>query len=151
MDNTITVKEFQDTLGAPKKKSSKKEEKIQVQLCRYAKAKYPDLIFSSDIASGMSLTIGQAVKAKSMRSSRGMPDVVFMEAKRGHYALCIELKREGTKIYLKNGVTLVADEHIREQNDMLNRLMSKNYFASFAIGINEAINILDWYMNDKLI
>ncbi len=100
----------------------------------------------SDIASGMKLTIGQAVKAKRMRSSRGQPDIFIADACNGYYGLFLELKREGTKIFLKDGCTLVADEHIREQYEMLKALEARGYKSLFGIGFDLCKIIIDEYL-----
>ena len=59
--------------------------------------------------------------------------------------LMIELKREGVRIYKKDG-TLVSDEHIREQYDMLEQLRRRGYAANFACGFDEAKALIDRYM-----
>lgn len=59
--------------------------------------------------------------------------------------LMIELKKAGTRIYKKDG-TLVANEHIREQFDLLEQLRRKGYAAEFACGFDEAKEIIDNYL-----
>lgn len=59
--------------------------------------------------------------------------------------LMIELKRPGTRIYKKDG-TLVADQHIREQFDVLEQLRKRGYVAEFACGFDEAKKIIDGYL-----
>lgn len=63
--------------------------------------------------------------------------------------LMIELKREGTRIYKKNG-ELVADEHIREQARMLDELRERGYAAHFAIGFDQAKQIIDEYLGGRV-
>ena len=132
-----------------KKKSSKKEEKIQLALSKYARTKYPDIIFQVDIASGMKLTQGQAVKAKDMRSERGQPDFMVFETRGGFSALLIELKNEVSDVYLKDGVTISdakSSDHVREQDAILKRLRAKGFMAVFGFGLSHCIEILDSYM-----
>jgi hypothetical protein len=62
--------------------------------------------------------------------------------------LFIELKREGTRIFKKDG-KLVADEHIREQYDMLHDLRARGYAADFACGFDEAKKLIDDYMKGR--
>lgn len=59
--------------------------------------------------------------------------------------LMIELKREGTRIYKKNG-ELVSNEHIQEQAEMLNELRERGYAARFAVGFDQAKQIIDDYL-----
>lgn len=124
----------------------KKEESIQLAVCRYLRLQYPDVIFACDLSSGMKLTIGQAVKAQKMRSGRGLPDIMILEPRGGElgYAgLMIELKTE--KAGNKNG-TVKQTDHVREQQAVLDRLEKKGYMAKFAIGFEEAKQIIDFYM-----
>lgn len=132
----------------PRQLQSVKEEKIQEQFCEWIKIQYPNVIFSCDLSSGMKLTIGQAVKAKKMRSSRALPDFTASEPKGKYHGFHLELKRSGTVIFKKDG-TLVADEHIREQHALLERLRIKGYYAEFAIGIEDAMKQFNNYMNQK--
>jgi hypothetical protein len=62
-----------------------------------------------------------------------------------YHGLFIELKKAGTRIYKKDG-TLVSNAHIREQFDMLESLRQAGYKAEFAIGFDEAKNIIDEYL-----
>jgi hypothetical protein len=129
------------------KRVNKREESIQVAVCNYLKLAYPDVIFTCDLSSGMKLTIGQAVKAQKMRSSKGLPDIMILEPKGGElgYAgLMLELKSE--KAGNKNG-TVKQTDHTREQQAILDRLEKKGYMARFAIGFDEAQQIIDFYMN----
>ena len=56
------------------------EEKLHKQICQYISAQYPKLIFNTDL-SGLKLTMGQAIKAKNLRSSNGFPDILILEPK----------------------------------------------------------------------
>lgn len=123
----------------------KKEEIIQIAVCNYLRLQYPDVLFVSDMAAGMRLTIGQAVKAKKMRSSRGLPDLIILEPKGDYYhGLCLELKKEGTKLFKRNGEW--ATPHLQEQFDCLVKLRDKGYLAEFAIGFDEAKETIDEYL-----
>ncbi len=126
----------------------KLEQAMQRSFCEYIKTKYPALIFTSDLASGMKLSWGQATLAKKLRSSRALPDMYFFIAKRGYHGLILELKADGTTIYLKNG-DLCADDHIREQAEILKQLNDAGYHARFVIGITQAIEILEWYLSTE--
>ena len=60
------------------------------------------------------------------------------------FGLFLELKREGTR--LKNRSGLWANEHIREQAHVLDRLKTLGYSAKFAVGWEEAKSIIDEYL-----
>jgi hypothetical protein len=127
---------------------AKTEESIQISVCKYLKLFYPDVIFTCDLSSGMKLTIGQSVKSAKMRSSRGLPDIMILEPRgEGEFRYCglmIELKSE--KAGNKNG-TVKQTDHVREQQEILTRLEKKGYMAKFAIGFEEAKNIIDFYLS----
>lgn len=141
------------------------EAELQVQVADYLRLQYPEVMFHSDFGSGIKLTMGQAIKQKRQNGGRrAWPDMFVAEPKEvartefedkeksialsfGHcrFGLFIELKKAGTRIYKKDG-TLVANEHIREQFDLLEQLRRKGYEAKFACGFDEAKEIIDNYL-----
>lgn len=134
------------------------ELELQAQVADYLRLQYPSVLFHSDFGSGIKLTMGQAIKQKRLNGGRrSWPDmfiakpmtVTSEDGDKYHYAgLFIELKKDGTHIYKKNG-EIVADEHIREQHDMLSRLFEDGYKAEFAVGFDEAKKIIDGYLKGK--
>jgi len=120
------------------------EQKIQIAISQYIKTQYPDVIFTSE-SSGLRLSIAQAVILKKCRSCRALPDLWILEAKRGYHACLIELKKENAKIYKKNG-ELKKDKHLAEQEEIQHRLSQKGYFCQFAVGFDEAKQIVDYYL-----
>lgn len=133
------------------------ELELQAQVADYIRLRYPSVIFHSDFGSGIKLTMGQAIKQKRLNGGRrSWPDMFIAETiiskimhNDGSYnaysGLFVELKREGTRIFKKDG-KLVADEHIREQYDMLHDLRARGYAAEFACGYEEAVTLIDSYM-----
>lgn len=131
---------------------------LQQQVADYIRLQYPDAIFHSDFGSGIKLTMGQAIKQKRLNGGRrSWPDMFIAEAVfvpvdkysvQRYYGLFIELKREGTRIFKKDG-KLVADEHICEQFDMLHDLRARGYAAEFACGFDEAKKLIDDYMKGR--
>lgn len=151
------------------------EAQLQVQVADYIRTKYPNVLFHSDYGSGVKLTMSQAVMQKRQNGGRrSWPDVFIAKGRMQHLTkeeidsffesferpehaavalfrmsyrngLFIELKREGTKIYRKDG-KLVADAHIREQFDLLEELADNGYEAEFACGFEEAKRIIDDYL-----
>ena len=119
------------------------EENLQIAVCNYLRAQYPKVLFNSDL-SGIKLTMGQAVKAKKLRSSKGFPDLVIYEPRGNYHALFLELKREGEKITNKKGE--LKTDHLREQEEIIQKLNLKGYLACFAIGFDEAKKIIDLYL-----
>lgn len=126
------------------KATTMSEKTLHRAVCDYIKYQYPGILFNSDMSGAMRLTIGQAVQIKALRSNRGYPDIVIYEPRGIYHGLFIELKKDGEKLYKKNGEC--ATEHILEQAACIARLNAKGYKACFAIGANSAIEIIDQYL-----
>lgn len=132
-----------------------KESTLQCHVADYLRLQYPHVLFHSDFGAGIKLTPGQAAKQKRQNGGRrAWPDLfiaetIIVEKKDGTYkglsGLFVELKREGTRIYKKDG-TLVADQHIREQHALLVELERRGYMACFAVGFDQAKQIIDEYL-----
>jgi hypothetical protein len=121
-----------------------KEAHLHIAICLYIKDKYPDVIFTSE-SSGIRVPIGQARQLKRMRSCSALPDIWIAEPRRTYFGCFLELKKEGTTIYKKDG-DLRADPHLQAQAKILAKLQDKNYFAHFVVGYDSAIAIIDYYM-----
>lgn len=121
------------------------ESDLQVQVADYLRLRYPKTLFHSDYGSGIKLTKGQAIKQKRQNGGRrGWPDMFIAEPMNGLHGLFIELKKAGTRLKKKDGTW--ASEHLAEQNEMLNKLQEKGYAAYFAVGFEEAKDIIDDYL-----
>lgn len=127
-----------------RKKVKSNEKSLHRAVCDYIRLQYPGVLFNSDMAGAMKLTIGQAVAMKSLRSNRGFPDITIYEPKGKWHGLLLELKADGLR--LKNGGLPMTD-HIREQASVIRELTMRNYLARFAVGFDEAKSIIDWYMS----
>ncbi|MBQ8984300.1 hypothetical protein IJ098_00375 [Candidatus Saccharibacteria bacterium] len=128
------------------------ELETQRQVADYIRLQYPHAIFHSDFGSGLKLTIGQAARQARLNGGRrAWPDMFIAEpnmtADTTIYAgLFIELKRQGTRLKKQNGDW--ASDHIAEQAEMLERLRFRGYAAEFAVGFDEAKEIIDEYLGD---
>ncbi len=125
------------------------------QIAQYMNLKYPGVIYHFDL-SGLWTPSHKLRNLYGRLNRRGWPDLFIAQPKyngaaapvdeHGNIAplllhgLFIELKREGTKIYLKG-------RHLQEQALMLEALRSQGYKAEFAIGFNEATKLIDEYLN----
>ena len=119
----------------------------QKSLCQYISLQYPDVIFASDL-SGIRLPQGLANKIKSLKCGRGIPDLFIYEPKGGYAGLAIELKATGVVTHKKDG-SLLSNDHLKEQEEMLLKLSEKGYLALFCIGFDNAKIIVDAYMKKK--
>jgi len=127
----------------------KKEASLHNAVARYIAMQYPTAIFNTDL-SGIRLTMGQSMQIKKLRSSNSFPDVIIYQG-RGYSqwsALFIELKERGRKLVRRDGY-LVADQRIRDQNDMLHRLEDLGYCARFGHGFDQTQELIDWYMDNS--
>ena len=120
------------------------EKSLHKAVCQYIRLRYPGVLFNSDLAGATKLTIGQAVSMKHLRSDRGWPDIFIAEPRGEYHGLFIELKAEGTKLYKKNGDP--ATPHIEEQLYCLLQLKKRGYQTAFAIGFDNAKQIMDEYL-----
>jgi hypothetical protein len=134
-------------------KNRKTEESLQRQVCHYIRLQYPHVVFRSDYASGLKLTISQARIHASLQSGRSWPDLFIYYPRKvdgKQYAgMALELKKEGTTVIVTRGPQkgkLTADTHVREQYYMLQSLEKVGYFADFGIGFDDAVNKIDYYM-----
>lgn len=123
------------------------EAQLHEAVCNYIRLQYPNVLFNSDM-SGVKLTMGQAIKSKKLRSSKGFPDLVIYEPRNGKHGLLLELKREGEQLLKKDGT--FKTDHLKEQSEVICKLNKSNYVALFAIGFEEAIEIIDKYLCGKI-
>lgn len=122
------------------------EEQLHQQVCDYLKLQYPGVMFHSDFGSGVRLTMGQAAKQKRLQSSRAWPDLFIAERRNGKSGLFLELKREGTRLTLKNG-TFTTDAHLNEQKVVLEQLENRGFDAQFAVGFADTKQKIDTYLS----
>ncbi len=104
---------------------------------------YPDFILVCDFAAGSKLTIGQAVKAKKLRSCRGLPDIMIFQPNKDYHGLFLELK---TTSPFKMGGDLKQDPHLQEQLHVHCRLFSEGYHVKFVVGFDEARKEIEDYL-----
>jgi hypothetical protein len=121
------------------------EESEQIELCDYARERYPESIFYSD-HSGIRVGMGLALKVKKLHSENGIPDWFLAEPRGGYSGLMIEMKATGVRVFYKDTGLLKDDDHLHQQWAMLGRLYVKGYCVGFCSGIEIAKKELDWYM-----
>lgn len=128
-----------------KKKSS--EESEQFSVIRYLKQKYPHVLFRCS-PEGIRMSIGMAVKLKKNGILvRGLPDIEIFEPHGKYSGLFIELKKSGRKLKKRDGSWI--DQHTLEQFETLEKLKSRGYWATFAIGYADAVSIIDNYFGEQ--
>ena len=125
---------------------------LHQHIADYLKLQHPGVIYRTDFAAGIKMTMGQAAKHKRLQSGRAYPDLFLAEPRwyddtftpgELYCGLYIEIKAEGVR--LKNG-NLPSTPHIKEQDAMLKLLEERGYKAVFAVGFDEAKDAIDKYL-----
>lgn len=136
MTERISIEQF---------KARQKEESLQIQVANYLRIQYSSVIFRSDFAAGIKMSIGQAMKHKRMQCGKSYPDLFIAEPRNGYSGLFLELKKDFSEVFKKDG-SLRDLPHIQEQQKMLWRLQEKGYAAVFACGFDDAKEFIDNYL-----
>lgn len=122
-----------------------KEKNLHLQISQYIHFVYPKIIFRTDFAAGMKMSIGQAMMNKRMQSESGYPDLFIAECRKGMGGLFLEIKNGRDKVYNKKG-ELLKNPHIQKQSEMLGRLRNAGYWATFVTSFDDAKEIIDEYL-----
>lgn len=122
----------------------KPEQILRDHVTQYLKYQYPEIIYKVDLESDIKLSMNQGVRNKKLQYSRGWPDLFIAHPTRIFSGLFIELKAKD--IYLKDGVTMKASEHLEEQKTMLDKLHKRGYKAVFGVGFDQTKKIIDEYL-----
>lgn len=116
-------------------------------LCReiaaYLRWQYPKVRFHFDYA-GNSLTKTQAGQMKAIQHSNGFPDLMILHPVKG--ALFLELKAENQVVTKKDGS--YKNEHHQQQAEWLQALVEAGFVAGFAIGFDQAKELIDNFLNN---
>ena len=124
------------------------EEQEQIQFIKYAELQYPGIEFRVD--KDGQFARGKALWSKAkQKGKKGFPDVVIPVPRGTYTGLVIEMKRSGEAVYKKDG-GLRKDDHLEDQQWWLNWFKSCGCHAVFCIGFDEAKQVLDNYMREKL-
>lgn len=136
----------------------KTEESEQQRFVTWVKRYFPHVIIYCD-AMGEDLTDSGRMRVHAMRNIR-VPDIIIDYPSRGYHGARFEHKKEGTKVYCRDGVTLrkqpykhtfrtgaiKTGDHLQEQADSLVKLNKAGYYARFTIGLEELKRHFLWYI-----
>lgn len=123
----------------------KSEANLHEQVADYLRLQYPAVLFHTDFAAGIKMTMGQAVKNKRLQSGRGWPDLFIAHRTKAYSGLALELKKEGVRILLKNG-NFTTGKHVREQLAVLEQLQQQGFAGRIVVGFEQAKMAIDYYM-----
>jgi len=120
------------------------EYQLYKAVAMYLRLQYPHVLYHYD-PTGLDLSKTQSGMLKAIQGGKGFPDLMIYKPNGRYHGLFIELKKEGTNIYKKSGAP--ATPHIAEQVECLMDLRSHGYKALFAVGFEQAKQIIDDYLN----
>ncbi len=151
-------------MAAHRVKRFHSEENLHQQVVDYLQLQYPGIMFRTDFAAGIKMTIRQATKHARLQSGRAWPDLfvaapMYKDQAADFYGLFIELKKDGTKLVRDKDAKVILkgddelrkkgdwwDRHIEEQAEVLEYLKLNGYCATFAIGFDAAKGVIDRYL-----
>jgi hypothetical protein len=117
---------------------------LQKQVCQYLEFQYPNVLFLSDTIANLRLSLPQAVRNKGIQKQGfRCPDLIILCPKDEWHGLLIELKIE--TVFNKKGE--LKSQHLKEQKKSLIELGMYGYCASFAVGFDEAKQLIDNYLS----
>lgn len=124
------------------------EFKLQQQVCKYLNLKHPHILFYSDTIASVKLTEFQAYRNKTIQKEGfKLPDLIIFYPSKEYKALFIELKIKSP--FKKNG-EIYKDEHLEGQQRSINDLSNLGYYATFSVGYEQTIQIIEDYLNENL-
>ena len=98
----------------------------------------------SDTVASLKLTKAQASRNKKIQKNGfKTPDLIIFEPRGKYHGLFIELK---VKSPFKQNGELLKNDHLEGQQKTINDLIERGYYATFATGFDEAIEIIKKYM-----
>tara|TARA_R110000744_G_scaffold183983_1_gene303384 strand:- start:47 stop:421 length:375 start_codon:yes stop_codon:yes gene_type:complete len=120
------------------------EEEVQKAVVKYLKLRYPKVRYCASLG-GIRTSFKQAVKAKATGYVKGFPDLqICMPTEKrgigggGYHGLFLEIKKDKKSYPTK------------EQKEWVAYLNSVGYYAKVTKGIDECIETIDDYLNNKL-
>jgi hypothetical protein len=121
------------------------ESELHSAIIAWMKKNYPQVRVTSTL-NGEKFGKLQALRVKKNQSHQGVPDIIIHHNNGLYPILYLELKKDGTKLFKKDG-TLLKNEHIEEQADYINYLRSQGYCADFSIGYVDTIIKIKMYLD----
>ena len=123
---------------------------LQKQICQFLNAQYPSVFFLSDTVASVKLTKMQASRNKAIQKSDfKCPDLLILEPNFQYKGLFLELKT--TTPYKRDGTIKASqNDHLKLQEQTLQKLSEKGYCADFVWSLDMAILAINTYMRGVL-
>jgi len=130
-----------------REKSTTTESKVQSKVSKWLRHNHPLLYFQTDFAAGLHLPINIATIRASQAPDMKVLDITILKARKPYHGLVIELKKDGESPFLKDGITLKSNNHLRSQNQSIEILRGDGYYATFSVGFDETILVIERYLS----
>lgn len=117
---------------------------VHKNVAKFLKLQYPKVWFYSSL-DGENRSKVSGMRTKGLKYKAGFPDMLIFEPTIYYVGLALELK--GETPYKKDG-KLKAGQHLKDQNEWLEYLKSKEWAAFFATQ-EVAIKYIKKYLNNK--
>lgn len=124
---------------------AKREQSHQLEFCKWIKHTYPEIRFRSDMQAGQKRSGYMQNLVDILDPFSGWPDVSIWVNRGSYCGLHIEMKRENSGTFLKDG-TLSKSKHVQDQAEMHAFLRSIGYKVEIAEGFEEAKRIFEEYL-----
>lgn len=166
---SVRQRRYLSSKKTDRKRNEQRERQLQIDLCDWIREVLPNVHFRSDTGSGAFNSKYEKNLHNRQQSSDSEPDLMIFAARHGYHGLLIELKadgvklkkvRDGTKIIVRKdsrGRVIERDYKIRLKGDWSTLHIEKqakvledyqknwNYFACFAVGLDQAKEIISRY------
>lgn len=131
------------------------ETDLYEQLAQYLHLKYPNVPYHFDLAgvnnpSRYSRSLYGRLNRRAwpdLYIARPMPYPGLEDPAKWYSGLFLELKKEGTRLRKRDGSW--SSDHIAEQAAVLDELQAAGYIAQFAVGYDEAVQLIESYLGDE--
>ncbi|QOH56206.1 PDDEXK family nuclease [Rhodococcus rhodochrous] len=128
---------------------SNEENDIYRLIAQHLRINHQSVVFHFDTSGVNNTSRYSRSLYKSLNGDPGWPDLQICARSHpdfGDYmGLFIEVKKAGTRIRKRDG-SLVADQHIRDQAEMIKRLNAAGYYAAFGISYESCKRLIDEYL-----
>lgn len=119
------------------------EQKEHIVICKYLAIKYPNLLWWHT-PNESKKTPFERFLFSEMGGKAGVSDFIILEPNSKYKGLFIELKASNKKIFKKDGSC-----YYESQNKFIKQCNERGFFACFAVGYEDAINIIENYLKIK--
>jgi len=135
-------------MANPFEKYLGKEDILQRQVIEYLELKYK--VTPICMGTEGKKSAFERFKFKWMGGRKGVSDLFIPVSICGYHGLFIELKKEGAKIFKKDGTLYASNkEHHQRQLDFIDEMMQLGYWSNMCIGFEATKEFIDQYMNMK--